>query len=568
MVGKDKGGGKMENINKIIVVDDEMGICQNVEKILAKSKYEVVHAQSAEEALERMARESFSLLISDIVMPEMNGLELLKLVKKEWPLTKAIMMTAYASTDTAMKAIRLGALDYIPKPFTPSELRETVRKAMSGELVEIKSTPAEKESIDIIDVDMPFDRDEVAKYTGETYPDHLTRSDTTDSEIADPQTIEAYCLVGDMLCDIYKKLGGTCKGGLKNKCPQKAKAKKAASKKEAVDTKKLIGIDQPFDYEEVVSITGPEYVQYMDRDGFAFMPYEALKAKKMTAPSKSVGAIDVDIPFDREEVAKYTGEVYADTLTRSDTTSAKISKPEAMEFFCEIGDMVCEIFKKMGGTCKAGLKNKCPQKKAKAKKGEAKTVRADTSRLISVDMPFDYEEVAAVTGPEYVQYLGREDMSVMPYAELKKKAALADKAAEQKVQKVLDYPGLAGEPTYRNTLVIDDEVAVNNNIRKILASEGYHVDQAVTKAEALESINRHPYQVILLDLRIPGVKGLELLQVIAEKQPDAKVIIITGYASIDTAVEAARIGAIDYIPKPFTPDEIRNAAENAFKLAA
>jgi hypothetical protein len=59
----------------------------------------------------------------------------------------------------------------------------------------------------------------------------------------------------------------------------------------------------------------------MDRDGFAFMPYEALKAKKMSIPSKSAGAIDVDIPFDREEVAKYTGEVYADTLTRSDTTS-------------------------------------------------------------------------------------------------------------------------------------------------------------------------------------------------------------------------------------------------------
>jgi DNA-binding response OmpR family regulator len=565
VVRKDKGGGKMENVNKIIVVDDEMGICQNVEKILAKSKYEVVHAQSAEEALERMARESFSLLISDIVMPEMNGLELLKLVKKEWPLTKAIMMTAYASTDTAMKAIRLGALDYIPKPFTPGELRETVRKAMSGELVEIKSTPAEKESIDIIDVDMPFDRDEVAKYTGETYPDHLTRSDTTDSEIVDPQTIEAYCLVGDMLCDIYKKLGGTCKGGLKNKCPQKAKAKKAASKKEVIDTKKLIGIDQPFDYEEVVSITGPEYVQYMDRDGFAFMPYEALKAKKTTTPSKSAGAIDVDIPFDREEVAKYTGEVYADTLTRSDTTSTKISTTEAMEFFCEVGDMVCDIFKKMGGTCKAGLKNKCPQKKAKAKKGEAKRVKADTSRLISVDMPFDYEEVAAVTGPEYVQYLGREDLSVMPYAELKKNAPVADKTAGQKV---LDYPGLAAEPAYRHTLVIDDEVAVNNNIRKILASEGYHVDQAVTKAEALESIDRHPYQVILLDLRIPGVKGLELLQVIAEKQPDAKVIIITGYASIDTAVEAARIGAIDYLPKPFTPDEIRNATENAFKLAA
>ena len=99
----------MENIEKIMVVDDEMGICRNVERILSKSNYKVVRAQSAKDALDKMALESFSLLISDIVMPEMNGLELLKLVKKEWPLTKAVMMTAYASTDTAMKSIRLGA---------------------------------------------------------------------------------------------------------------------------------------------------------------------------------------------------------------------------------------------------------------------------------------------------------------------------------------------------------------------------------------------------------------------------------------------------------------------------
>mgnify|MGYP003702809383 CR=1 FL=1 len=113
----------MEAPAKIIVVDDEKRICHNVEKILSKNNFEVTHALSAQDAMEKMAKESFSLLISDIVMPGKNGLELLKMVKKEWPLTKAIMMTAYASTDTAMKAIRLGALDYIPKPFTPDKLR-------------------------------------------------------------------------------------------------------------------------------------------------------------------------------------------------------------------------------------------------------------------------------------------------------------------------------------------------------------------------------------------------------------------------------------------------------------
>ena len=78
----------MENAARIIVIDDEPGICKNVEKILAKKNYRVTRALSAKEALEKMARDSYSLMISDIVMPGMNGVELLKLVKKRWPLTK------------------------------------------------------------------------------------------------------------------------------------------------------------------------------------------------------------------------------------------------------------------------------------------------------------------------------------------------------------------------------------------------------------------------------------------------------------------------------------------------
>lgn len=413
----------MDTVTKIIVVDDEARICNNVKKILSRSNFEVTSAKSAGEALKMMANDSYSMLISDIVMPGMNGLELLKLVKKEWPLTKAIMMTAYASTDTAVKAIRLGALDYIPKPFTPDELRTIVDKTLSGELVEAIVPEKEKETIDIIDVDVPFDRDEVAKYTGEDYANRLTRSDIPEAKIAPPSELENYCKMGDMICDIFKKLGNTCKGGIKNEvCPRK-KAKNKKGKAKGFDAKKLIGIDQPFDYKEVVSITGPEYVQYMGRDGFAFLPYE----------------------------------------------------------------------------------------------------------------------------------------------ELKKNVALK---MEEKEHKVIDFPDLHAEPDMKNILVIDDEVAVNNNIRRILSKEGYHIDQAVSKAEALERINQHSYKVVLLDLRIPEVKGLELLRTIAKIQPKARVIIITGYASIETAVEAARIGAINYLPKPFTPEEIRVATDQVFRYAA
>lgn len=405
---------------KIMVVDDEKQICQNVEKILSKNNYEVIRATSAKEALEKMAKDSFSLLISDIVMPEMNGLEFLKLVKKEWPLTKAVMMTAYASTDTAVKAIRLGALDYLSKPFTPDELRSTVKRALSGDLTEAVITEKEKE---IIDVDIPFDRDDVAKYTGEDFVDRLGPSDMPVVEAA-PETLENYCALGNMVCDIFKKLGATCKGGNKTgECPQLKAKKKKAAKAKGFDAEKLIGIDSPFNYEEVVSITGPEYVLNMHHEGVAFMPYEELKqnvARMMTkAPERSAEVIEIP----RETVP-------------------------------------------------AGI------------------------------------------------------------------------------------------------LVIDDEVAVNNNIRKILSKKGFNVDQAVTKTEALEKIEESAYALVLLDLKIPEVKDLELLKAIRDRRPDTMVIIITGYASIETAVEASRLGAIDYLAKPFTPDEIRNATEKAFRLAA
>ena len=556
----------MEARAKIIVVDDEKRICHNVAKILTKNNYEVTHALSADEALEKMARESFSLLISDIVMPGKNGLELLKMVKKEWPLTKAVMMTAYAATDTAIKSVRLGALDYIPKPFTPDELRSTVERALSGNLVEAPTTETERETIDVIDIDMPFEIDEVSKYTGDDYAAKLGRSDMPIVEVKMPAPLENFCEVGNMVCDIFKKLGTTCKAGLKTaECPQK-KAKKGKAKKEkSFDSAKLIGIDQPFSYEEVVSITGPEYVHNLHQEGVTFLPYEELKKNYAQLKAGARHTMDVDMPFERDEVVGQTGEDYALRLTRSDVPVVEVTVPETLENYCEVGNMVCDIFKKLGATCKAGTKTAaCPQKKAK--KGKAKKAKGfDSKTLIGIDQPFSYEEVAAITGPEYIHNLQHEATVVRPYEELKK--AMSLKILQTEPEKTAE-PELMKEPAYKNILVIDDEVAVNNNIRKILMKKGHHVDQAVTKAEALEKIHARPYKLVLLDLKIPGVKGLELLKAIRDKNPKAKVIIITGYASIETAVESARQGAIDYLPKPFTPDEIRTVTENAFRLAA
>jgi DNA-binding response OmpR family regulator len=202
----------METKAKILIVDDEVKICRNVEKILAKDDYDVSCASSADEALEKMAKESYSLLISDIIMPGMNGLEFLKLVKNQWPLTKVIMFTAYASTDTAVKAMRLGAVDYIPKPFTPDELRLPVELALAGELTEASPTEQEIEAINVIAIDSPFDPDEVAKYTDEDYAKSVSRSDIPIAGGPSPELLENYCELGGMVCEI----GSEAKTGIRS----------------------------------------------------------------------------------------------------------------------------------------------------------------------------------------------------------------------------------------------------------------------------------------------------------------------------------------------------------------
>jgi CheY-like chemotaxis protein len=295
---------------------------------------------------------------------------------------------------------------------------------------------------------------------------------------------------------------------------------------------------------------------------------ELTEASPTEQEMEAINVIDIDTPFDTDEVAKYTDEDYAKSVSRSDIPIAGGPSPELLENYCELGAMVCEIFAKVGGTCKGGLKTeKCPQIEARKKKAAKQKQQQgfDPDKLIGIDMPFDYEEVAAITGPEYVQYMDRDGYAFLPYEQLKKNAArfLATEPEPAAIP-----PAVAAEAPRQDILVIEDEVAVNNNIRKILAKKGYQVDQAVTKDEALQKIEQTSYKLVLLDLKIPGVKGLELLRAVREKRPETLVVIITGYASIETAKETARLGAVAYLPKPFTPTEIRDVTEQAVQLAA
>jgi len=110
-----------------------------------------------------------------------------------------------------------------------------------------------------------------------------------------------------------------------------------------------------------------------------------------------------------------------------------------------------------------------------------------------------------------------------------------------------------------NVLVVDDEGAIRYSVGKTLQRVGYNVSEAASGEEALDIMKKQHFDVVLTDIRMPGLTGVELLRRIKEVAPDAIVILMTGYASLGTAVEALRLGAHDYLIKPSSSQDIRQS---------
>lgn len=117
-----------KDIKKILIVDDEETLTWSMAKSLSKDmdKYQVLVANSGREALEILRTTKIDLVISDIRMPDINGLDLLVRIRKEHPKTKVIIMTAYGSSDVQKEASRRGSLFYIEKPFEISDIRKVI----------------------------------------------------------------------------------------------------------------------------------------------------------------------------------------------------------------------------------------------------------------------------------------------------------------------------------------------------------------------------------------------------------------------------------------------------------
>ena len=377
---------------KILVVDDEETVCKSVSKILSRRGYTVEDALSADEAVKKINETAFDLVITDLMMPTTGGMELLTIIRDHYPELNVVMITGYASIESAVEATKRGAAGYLPKPFTPDELMTVARKALE----ERKSKTGETKGVvtgkrdDVIDVDMPFSPEEVEKSTSPEYVEALTHSDVP---LAKKISDRAYCNTGRRMCARVVKEKRECPGECLLEKKEKARAAKAVGRTGGV-------------------VRDP---------------------------------IDVDLPFSRAEVEQFTGSDYVDSLDRSDMPRAAL-------------------------------------------------------------------------------YAGRSKAK-------------------------------------HTVLVIDDEPIVCHSVRRILSRRSCAVEEAFDVDLALQKMKIAKYDLVLLDLKMPKHSGMEVLRSIRRQYPDLPVIMISGYATIDHAVEATRLGANDFIPKPFTPDELLQATE-------
>ncbi len=381
----------------VLVVDDEPGVCRSVQKVLSRKGYEVAQALCVSAALDTLeAGAAFDLIIADLMMPQVGGLELLKIVRDRWPTTPVLIITGFASIASAVEATRFGAVGYLPKPFTPEELEEAVSKVLNG------------------------------------------------------------------------------------------------------------------------------------------VPSQVPQAE-VTLPA---GPIDVDLPFDGREVGLATSPQYVEHLTRSDMPIIETRPAD----YCSLGQRSCKRMTKQG-TCN---QPECPLVAAERRKAaKAGIVVSLIPDPIDVDMPFSRREVASMTSDAYVSALGRSDMPVSGFWN--------NAATQSRTPKVL---------------VVDDEPVVVNSIRKTLARRNFKIHEAFSGSEALSRVTAENYDLVLLDMRLPDTNGLELVSDLKKRKPNLKVVIVTGYASIDTAVEAIKRGANDYMAKPFTPEELYSTTNRVLSRTA
>ncbi len=137
---------------QILVMEDDFGVAAGLEMVLSAEGYEVNLAETGRLALEALAQKRFDLLVADLRLPDIDGLQIIEQIKSQKPETEVIVITGYGTPETAVKAMKLGVHDFLPKPFTAERIKTAINEALAGHkeqpaAVAVKKAETEKEKL-------------------------------------------------------------------------------------------------------------------------------------------------------------------------------------------------------------------------------------------------------------------------------------------------------------------------------------------------------------------------------------------------------------------------------------
>jgi len=119
-----------EETANILVMEDETTVAKGLEMVLSEAGYQVALAATGHAALDTMFAKQFDLMVADLRLPDMDGMDVIKLVKEKWPATEVVVITGYSSIDSVVTSMKLGAYDYLAKPFSEDQIKESIRCAL------------------------------------------------------------------------------------------------------------------------------------------------------------------------------------------------------------------------------------------------------------------------------------------------------------------------------------------------------------------------------------------------------------------------------------------------------
>ncbi|MFC1813995.1 response regulator, partial [Thermodesulfobacteriota bacterium] len=409
----------MDEKMKVMVVDDELIIRESLFSYFRKYGHEIETASSGVEALDKLKKAPFHVLFVDIKMPGMDGMELLEKVKDEYPETMVVIITAYGSIESAAKAMRIGASDYLLKPFKPDQLSLTIERIS-----------------------------------------HQRR-------LISEHNIQKVVMQQEKLASIGRLSAGV--------------AHELNNPLTTILTSAML-IQEEFCPDQSVCME------------LQIVIGEALRCRK---------------------------------IVRSLLDFARQTEP-AKEL-CDINDIVGEclvLTQKQAAFNDVKLVAELP--------GDLPLVYVDKGQIQQALINLILNAVEA-TDPG-----GKITISTTTF-----------------LQRFFSWYGVSAQARKDfRILIVDDEEIARTNLEHILKKEGFHVVTAVNGAEALDLLSRQPYHLMLTDIKMPGMDGVEVLRRARQDYPDLCVVMMTAYATVETAVEAMKIGALDYLLKPFDLDTL------------